>query len=67
MFYSKALKDGPPSFFPDKSWCPCNADHTDGLHTHGSDRAGLIAVGETADLEGQALVDHEGKAVEGPF
>ena len=44
MLHGKALKDGLPLFRLDESWCSSNADHTDGLHTHGGDRASLIAV-----------------------
>ena len=64
MFLGQSLKDGPALIRLYETRRVRHSDHADRIHSHGGDLTGLIAVGQAADLERQALIDHGGAALD---
>ncbi|KZR86853.1 putative zinc metalloprotease Rip3 [Synechococcus sp. MIT S9504] len=64
MLLGQALEDCPALIRLHETRSVRHSDHADRIHPHCSDLTGLVAVGQAADLERQALIDHRGAALD---
>ncbi|CAI8397588.1 MAG: Uncharacterised protein [Cyanobium sp. ARS6] len=60
MLVIQPREDCPALTGLDESWSGRHSDDADRIHSHGSNLTGLVAIGQAADLEGQAPIDHGG-------
>ena len=64
MFLGQSREDLPASGRLNETRSGRHTDDADRINPHGCYLTGLVAVGQTADLEGQPLIDHGGTAVD---